>query len=344
MSELRVAMLGTGFIADFRSQVYARTPGAEVVAILGRDPDRTRAAAERLGITHAATSFDELLAGPEFDLVDMCLPNHLHVGAAKRAAAEGKHIMCEKPLGRTAAEASTMLEAAEAAGVIHCYGENWLYSPEFREVEARVREGLIGRPLWLRGREGHFGPHSPWFFDRATSGGGALLDMGCHVIGAFLNLVEGDAREVFCVAETLHHETDCEDNALGVMRFDSGIMAQVEASWTVRGGMAVVIEVWGDEGILLYDRTALAQPIKIFARRSTGAYLMEKAESDRGWLFPMVEEYRKYGYQDEIEHFLEAIRQGREPSSTFREGLEVNRVVDAMYASAVERAWKDVAR
>lgn len=342
MTQLRVAMLGTGFIAEFRSQVYARTPAVEVVAILGRDAARTRAVAERLGIPHAATDLDALFSVPEFDVVDICLPNHLHRAAAERAAAEGKHLICEKPLGRSADEASAMLAAAEAAGVIHCYGENWIFSPDMLEVEARLRQGVIGRPLWLRGREGHFGPHSPWFYDKATAGGGAMLDMGCHVIGAFQRLVAGPTREVFCVAETLHHDTDCEDNALGVMRFANGVVGQVEASWTVRGGMAVVLEVWGDEGILTYDRTALAQPIKIFARRATDTYMMEKAESDRGWLFPMVEEYRKYGYQGEIEHFLDAIRAGREPSCTFREGLEVNRVIDAMYASAAERTWKDV--
>jgi len=336
-------MLGTGFIAEFRSQVYARTPGAELVAVLGRDPDRTRAVADRHGIPHAATSYEALFAGPEFDLVDICLPNHLHLEAAQRSAAAGKHLLCEKPLGRTAAEAAAMLDAAEAAGVLHGYGENWLYSPDMLEIEARIRQGVIGRPLWLRGREGHFGPHSPWFFDRATSGGGALLDMGCHVIGLFQWLIAGPTREVFCSTETLHHDTDCEDNALGIMRFENGVVGQVEASWTVRGGMAVTLEVWGDEGLLVYDRTALAQPIKIFAHRATDAYVMEKAESDRGWLFPMVEEFRKYGYLGEIEHFLDAVRAGRAPSSTFREGVEVNRVIDAMYASAHDRAWKDVA-
>jgi predicted dehydrogenase len=342
MTELRVAMLGTGFIAEFRARAYAAISGAEVVAMLGRDPERTKVVADRLGVPHAATSYEQLFAGPEFDLVDICLPNHLHLEAVQQCAARGAHLVCEKPLGRTAHEARAMLEAAEAAGVIHCYGENWLFSPDMREIEARLGQGVIGTPLWLRGREGHFGPHSPWFFDRATAGGGALLDMGCHVIGAFQRLVKSPTREVFCVAETLHHDTDCEDNALGIMRLENGVMAQVEASWTVRGGMAVTLEIWGDEGMLTYDRTALAQPIKIFARRATDAYLMEKAESDRGWLFPMVEEYRKYGYHGEIEHFLDAIRGGREPESTFREGLEVNRVIDAMYASARERAWKEV--
>src|SRR5690606_32560670 len=166
MSRLRVAILGAGFIADFRAQAYAKTPGAEVVAVLGRDPGRTRALAEKHGIPHHCTDYETLFRGPEFDVVDVCLPNHLHLEAVRVAAGARKHVICEKPLGRTAEEAREMLAAVEDAGVIHCYGENWVFSPDMVEVEARIGEGLIGRPLWLRGREGHFGPHSAWFYDK----------------------------------------------------------------------------------------------------------------------------------------------------------------------------------
>lgn len=104
---IRIAMLGTGFIAEFRAQVYARMPGAEVVAVLGRDPEKTAAFAQRNGIGVAATDLEELLRSTDFDAVDLCLPNHLHRDAGVRMAEAGKHILCEKPLGRTAAEART---------------------------------------------------------------------------------------------------------------------------------------------------------------------------------------------------------------------------------------------
>jgi len=341
--EVRLAMLGTGFIAGFRAQAYARVPEAKVVAVLGRDPARTRAFAEKNGIGCAATSYEELLAGPEFEAVDLCLPNHLHGDAAVRMARAGKHILCEKPLGRTAAEARAMLEAVRAAGVLHCYGENLLFTPDMAEIRAVLERGIIGKPLWMRGREGHFGPHSAWFYQKALSGGGALLDMGCHLIGAFNLLGKRRAEAVFAHTPTLHHHTDCEDNALALVRYEGGLVGQAEASWTQRGGMAVDFEVWGDDGMITYDRSGLSQPIKVFSRQQTDRYFSEKAEHSQGWLFPTAQEYWRYGYYDQIRHFVECLQGRSAPMLTFEDGLAVNRIIDAAYASARSGAWEPLA-
>ena len=103
---VRVAMLGTGFIAEFRAQVYARLQGAEVVSVLGRDRARSRRASPAAPASaHAATSWDALIEGPAFDAVDLCLPNNRHLEYVLLAAEAGKHMLCEKPLGMTEAEA-----------------------------------------------------------------------------------------------------------------------------------------------------------------------------------------------------------------------------------------------
>jgi len=338
--DVRMAMLGTGFIAEFRTQVYRRLQGVQVVSVLGRDLERTRKFAEANEIGFTATTFEEILKGPDFEAVDLCLPNHLHLDAALQAARAGKHILCEKPLGRTAEEAKAMLEAAESAGILHCYGENLLFTPDMQEILSVVERGVIGKPLWMRGREGHFGPHSPWFYEKKFSGGGALLDMGCHLIGAFNILSKQKAEAVFAHTPTLHHPTDCEDNALALIRYGGNQMGQVEASWTQKGGMAVVLEVWGDEGMVTYDRSGLSQPIKVFSARQTDRYFSEKVEHKQGWLFPTVQEYWRYGYYDEIRHFVECLRDGRTPMLTFRDGWEVNRIIDKAYASSRSGKWE----
>jgi predicted dehydrogenase len=344
MAEVRIAILGTGFIADFRIQAYNKIPGVSVVALMGRTRERAEEFARRHGLA-AVTSWDELLRGPAFDAVDICLPNGLHREHALTAARHGKHIICAKPLATTAAEAREMLDAAERAGVVHCYGENWYFAPDFREILDLVRRGTVGRPLWMRGREGHFGPHTPWFFDKRLAGGGSLLDMGCHVIALFNELAGGaGAEDVLCHTATLHHDTDCEDNALAIIRYRGGLVGHVEASWTSRGGMQAVVEIWGDEGMITYDRSQLSQPIKVFANRRTDRYFAEKAESDRGWLFPVVEEFWRYGYYDELHHFAECIKTGTAPRATFREGLAVNEIIDAAYASSAAGRWAPVQR
>jgi predicted dehydrogenase len=340
--DVRVAMLGAGFIAEFRAQVYARLQGAKVVSVLGRDEGRTKHFAEANAIEFAATSFEDLLKGPEFEAIDLCLPNHLHQEMAVQAAHAGKHILCEKPLGRTAEEAKTMLNAAEAAGIIHCYGENMFFSPDMEEILAVLERGTIGKPLWMRGREGHFGPHSPWFYERAYSGGGALLDMGCHLIGIFNRISKEKATAVFAHAPTLHHATDCEDNALALIRYGDKLVGQAEASWTQRGGMAVDFEVWGDEGMVTYDRSGLSQPVKVFSKKSTERYFSEKVEHNQGWLFPTVQEYWRYGYYKEISHFVECIREYKTPLLTFQHGWEVNRIIDKAYASHRSGRWETI--
>ena len=253
-------MLGTGFIAEFRAQVYRRLQGVEVVAVLGRDPARTDAFAQKAGIGHAATSWDALMAGPAFDAVDLCLPNNVHLEFGLKAAAAGKHILCEKPLGRTEAEARQMHAAADKAGIIHAYGENMLFAPDFCEILDIVAAGTVGKVLWVRGREAHFGPHSPWFWKRSESGGGALVDMGCHLIAVFNMLLGEQPTSVMCHAPTLHHATDCEDIALALLRYPSGTLGQCEASWIQRGGMQVTLEISGTEGMITYDRSGLSQP------------------------------------------------------------------------------------
>jgi len=340
---VRVAMLGTGFIADFRAQVYARLQGVQVVSVLGRDPAKTAAFAQRTGVGHAATSWDELMSGPAFDAVDLCLPNHRHLEYALLAAQAGKHILCEKPLGMTEAEALQMLAAVEKAGVIHAYGENMLYAPDFREILDIVAAGTIGKPLWVRGREAHFGPHSPWFWKRAESGGGALIDMGCHLIAVFNMLLGENPTSVLCHAPTLHHDTDCEDIALALLQYPGGTLGQCEASWIQRGGMQVTLEISGSEGMVTYDRSGLSQPIKVFARKQVQRYFSEKAEHDRGWLFPTVDEYWRYGYYDQIRHFVECIQTGRAPRLSFAEGVVVNRIMDAAYLSAKSGTWQAIA-
>ena len=135
----------------------------------------------------------------------------------------------------TEAEALQMLAAVEQAGVIHAYGENMLYAPDFREILDIVAAGTIGKPLWVRGREAHFGPHSPWFWKKAESGGGSLIDMGCHLIAVFNLLLGETPTSVLCHAPTLHHDTDCEDV---VPRAAASIRAARSASARPRGSSA----------------------------------------------------------------------------------------------------------
>lgn len=168
------------------------------------------------------------------------------------------------------------------------------------------------------------------------------MDMGCHLIAIFNLILDQVPQNVLAHTATLHHDTDCEDNALALLQYEGGVIGQCEASWTQRGGMAVAFELQGDDGMITYDRSAMSQPIKVFSRNATTRYFSEKAEHDRGWLFPTVDEYWRYGYYDQIRHFIDCIQGDAAPLLTFEHGVQVNRVMDSAYASARAGGWADV--
>jgi predicted dehydrogenase len=269
------------------------------------------------------------------------LPNKAHLEAARLAAAHHKHVVCTKPLGRNAQEARQMLEAVERAGVLHGYAETEVFSPAVIRARSLIEEGAVGRVLSVRSREAHAGPHAPHFWDAEEAGGGALLDMGCHTIEAARYFIGKEVRpvEVLAWGDTLVHsdKTTAEDNAVVLLRFENGALGQSELSWTARGSLDLRNEVFGTEGSIFTDVTR-STPINAFVR-STGSYLLEKAESDNGWVFPLPDEARVYGYHEEMKHFVECVARNVMPRETFADGLAVNTIVDAAYQSIREHRW-----
>jgi predicted dehydrogenase len=207
-----------------------------------------------------------------------------------------------------------------------------------------IERGGIGKPLTVRSREAHFGPHNAWFWDPALSGGGALLDMGCHTIEAARYFFGKEKRvaEVIAWGDTMFHgdKTTAEDNAVLLMRFDTGEMAQSELSWTARGGLDLRNEVYGTEGVLFTDVTRETN-LKVFSRPGAG-YVVEKADAETGWLFPPIDEAWVYGYREEMRHFVDCVRTGVMPRENFEDGWIVNCILDAAYRSMQTKRWEAV--
>jgi predicted dehydrogenase len=278
------------------------------------------------------------------DLIVLGVPNHFHKDLAIRCAEAGKHVVCTKPLARNQSEARAMLQAVRSAGVLHGYAETEVFSPAVMKAKKYIEQGGIGKVLTVRSREAHGGPHEDWFWRKELSGGGALLDMGCHTIEAARYFVGKDNPIVEVMAWTdrlVHHQrTDAEDNAVVLMRFKGGQLAQAELSWTAAGGLDLRNEVYGTEGVLFTDVTRETS-LRVFSRAGAG-YTVEKAQTDTGWLFPPVDEAWVYGYREEMRHFIECVAQGRMPRETFEDGFVVNCILDAAYRSTVSKRWEAV--
>ncbi|MDQ4026599.1 MAG: Gfo/Idh/MocA family oxidoreductase [Actinomycetota bacterium] len=342
MESHSVAMLGTGLIGDFYTMtLHGQRNRDRVRVVYSRSDDRGLEFSKRWGIPDHTTDLEEAIGHPETDTVVIGLPNHLHEDAVRLAADAGKAVLCTKPLGRNANEAKRMLELVEAAGVFAGYLEDLCYTPKTRKSIEAVRGGAIGDVTWVRSRETHPGPHSAWFWDGRLTGGGAIVDLGCHCIEIIRNFIGKDNRpvEVMCWTDTFVHPIDDEDNAIALIRFESGAMGQFEVSWTFRGGMDLRDEVAGTEGTIWLNHF-LRTGYEMFTAGGRGGYVAEKAESEKGWLFPVGDEVVELGYVDMFSDMFNAMEQGRPPQETFYDGYVVNAIMDACYRSSASKAWE----
>ena len=343
MKAHQVTMLGTGLIGDFYTATLHGQRGRDHVRVVfSRSEERGKAFKERWSIQEHTT---DLKAAIEHDGTDVVvgLPNYLHEEAVGLAAAAGKAVLCTKPLGRTAAEARRMLETVEKAGVFGGYLEDLCYTPKSLKAVKSVEDGAIGDVTWVRSRETHPGPHSAWFWDGRLTGGGAIIDLGCHCIEIIRTFVGKGNRpvEVICTTDTLVHPIDDEDNAVALIRFESGAIGQFEVSWTFRGGMDLRDEVAGTHGTIWLNHF-LRTGFEMFSAGVGSGYVAEKAESAAGWLFPVGDEVSELGYVDMFSDMFTALEEGRLPRETFYDGYVVNAVMDACYRSAKSRAWEPV--
>ncbi|MEZ6042642.1 MAG: Gfo/Idh/MocA family oxidoreductase [Planctomycetaceae bacterium] len=341
----RIALLGTGLIGRFYTEsLHGKRSRDRISLVYSRTESRASEFARQYNIPLHTTDLQQAVDCPDIDAVIVGLPNHLHEEAVTAAAKAGKAILCTKPLGRNADEALRMLQVVEQAGVYHAYLEDLVYTPKTLKALESVRAGAIGDVLWVRSRETHPGPHSDWFWNRELSGGGAIVDMGCHCIEIARNFIGKDIRpiEVICWADTQVHPIEAEDHAVGMVKYANGAIGQFEVSWAFRGGMDLRDEVAGTDGTIWLNHW-LRTGTEMFSAGGQKGYVAEKAETESGWLFPVGDEAAALGYTDMFADALNALEENRRPMEDFYDGYIVNAIIDAAYRSADSKKWESVA-
>ena len=335
MSKVRVGLVGTGFIGDIHAAAFKMVPDAEVVAVASPAPGKAKAFASERGIPKAFQDYHDLLALKEIDMVTLGVPNHLHSEVAIAAARAGKHVVCEKPLCRTMAEADAMIEACRRAGVLLMYAEELCFAPKYVRARQLVDEGALGKVFLVKQSEEHFGPHMPWFWDVEKSGGGVLLDMGCHSI-EYARWVFGKpkVKSVSATMGTYVHgdKTKGEDHSLCVVEYEGGKVALAENSWAKPGGVDDRCEIYGSGG---FTRADLLRGTSLLTYSEPGyGYAVEKAATTRGYTFTMFEEIWNYGFPQELAHFVRCVQGKETPVETGEDGREVLKIIHAAYESA----------
>ncbi len=340
----QIALLGSGFIGRFYAASLLHFRGKDqITMVYSRHEETAQKLAQEFSIPHWTNDLTKAIQDPSIDTVIIGLPNYLHKKAALLAAQAGKAVLCTKPLATSAPEALEMLEAVEKAGVFHGYLEDLVYTPKTLKALDSVKRSALGKILWVRSRETHAGPHSDWFWTKQFSGGGAMMDMGCHCIEIARNFIGKACRpiEVTCWADTQVHPIETEDHSVGLVRYDSGAIGQFEASWAFHGGMDLRDEIVGTEGTIWLNHW-LRTGFEMFTNVGSSGYVAEKAEGDTGWLFPVGDESGALGYVEMFLDMFNSMDAEKPPLETFYDGYIVNAIIDACYQAAETKKWQPV--
>lgn len=388
---VRIGMVGSGFSAHFHLASYRKVYGEdfEIAGLCGRNGPHVAKLAREFGIPACYDSFDAMLRDPTIDAVDLCVPNHLHVPFILQAAEHGKHIICEKPLGgyfgppdvgldwtaegmsravmldQVMGQIRAVEEAVAQAGVTFCYGENWVYAPPVAKLN-RLMAASGSTILRIQGEESHSGSHSPYARHWRTAGGGSLLRLCVHPIGAALHLKYEEGRrrsgapirpvsvlaqvanltaiESFRREPVQHIGTgwgDVEDWASITITFEDGAVAQLTSTDTHMGGIRNYITAHGSRALVTanINPNTACQAYTPDGRYFANEYIVEKTETKEGWSFPAPDEDAVTGYPEELRDFIGAIANGRSPKSDLLLARDVLIAVYAGYLSA-ERGSK----
>lgn len=279
-----------------------------------------------------------MLREADCDAVAVCVPNDLHAEVSVAALRAKKHVLVEKPMATTLAEADAMLAAARASRRLLMVEHAQRFDPAHAAARELLRRGRIGRITGLQGRIGHAGPEywagtrSGWFVERRRSGGGALMDIGAHIVDLLLWLSAKRPRRVCCTVRTVRKRIAVEDNAAALLEFSDGTIGSFEASWTTQP-YEVRTTFWGERGIL---RTTLGQrhPVVVEDARRIGDPNHRLGPPRHPPLPRSI--VGAYGW------FVEAIAGRRPPVSTGGDGRAALEVLLACYRSARLGRWIDL--
>jgi len=388
---LGVGFIGSGFMTRFHLRSWVAVRDADVLGVWSptaahREDAAALARSLDVGAARPYPSIAAMVADPAIDCLWIVGPNHARLecmeeiaDAVRRGEGALRAVACEKPLGRTVAEARRMLELAREARLLDGYLENQVFAPAVtRGKDLLWARGArtTGRPYLARAAEEHSGPHAAWFWRGDLQGGGVLNDMMCHSLEVARFLVTDPAKPRSSLAarrvsaqvaslkwsrpeyadrlrdrygaEVDYRRRPAEDFARVLVEYeDEGgapVLVEATTSWSYVGpGLRLSMEVLGPEYSM--RSSSLDTELQIFLSRETAQQaaedLVEKQNAESGLMPVVPNEAATYGYEDENRHMVRAFRAGERPRETFEDGVAVAELLAAAYMSAERRATVD---
>ncbi|MGE5623577.1 MAG: Gfo/Idh/MocA family oxidoreductase [Methanocella sp.] len=321
---IKVGLIGCGTMGRVHAEAYANLPGARLLAVADLRRPQAQEAAGFCG-AEVMPDAEALIARPELDAVDICVPTPFHKDLIVKAASAGKHVFTEKPLTRSLEEAAEVLAAVRKAGVKLMVGHVLRFSAPYLKAKEAVTGGRVGRPGVIRTTRGGGGFPTAWnnWYANVRWSGGIIFDMLIHDLD-FLRWCFGEVERVYAKT-TLNREIGRYEYALIVLKFQSGAIAHVEGTWHDLGGFFYGYEIAGDGGLMTFD-SRTSTPIRKVAfdqgsGRTQGVAIPENPT-------------RENPYQAEIAHFVECLATGKEPRVTGEDGYKAVEIALAALRSA----------
>ncbi|GAA2091629.1 Gfo/Idh/MocA family oxidoreductase [Microlunatus panaciterrae] len=344
MTKLRVGVIGTGSIAGCHLDAYLDNPDVDLVAVCDMNLERAKNVADRYHAQRAYGEVDEMLADPEIDAVSICTWNNTHAEFAIKAIEAGKHVLVEKPLSRTYAEAQAVEKAVAGSDRVLQVGFVRRHSPNCQVLKSFIDEGELGEIYYAKAScIRRMGNPGGWFADKEISGGGPLIDIGVHVIDLCWYLM-GSPKAVSVSANAYNklgnrshiktmpryraadydpEKNSVEDMVNALVRFENGASLLLETSYSLHAPKDnLSVSVYGDKG------GADLEPGLMIAteKHQTILNVTPQLASSTFQL--------KEGFQNEIDNFVAACRGEAEGLSPAWHGAEIMKIMDAIYASA----------
>ena len=365
MSRLGIGIIGGGYMGKAHAAAYGSvgtlfetTLRPELEMVCATSISSAEKYQKNYGFKSATTDWKEVVNNPNIDAVVIASPQSTHCEIALAAFKNRKHVFCEKPLGASVEESRTMLTAAEASGMVHMTGFNYIRTPASQYARQLIVEGRIGDITWFRGEHTEdflVDPSIPTNWRTTGKSNGTMGDLAPHMINAARALVGPISSLTACV-ETVHAnrpggKVTNDDQAQMMCKFENGAQGHLFFSRIATGRkMGYAYEIHGTKGSIKFDQED---------QNALYLYTIDSVEKERGFkkilTGPAHPDYKAFcqgpghgtGYQDQIiieaNDFLRAIHEGRNIWPTFSEGMEVNRVVSAALDSSEKNIWVKIA-
>lgn len=350
---MKVGIIGCGIIGSRRASVILQSRDDKVVMVADIDESRAKNLAAEIGCV-ATRDWQEVMDRNDIDTVIISTTNNWLAPISISALKRGKHVLCEKPLGRNVRESAEIRAAAQGNGVVLKTGFNHRHHPAIQKAHRLVEVGTIGKPYYVKCTYGHGGRpgyEKEWRASKDICGGGELLDQGVHVVDLFRWFL-GDFEETFGYIPTCYWDMEVEDNAFALFRTAKGQIGSMHTSWT-QWKNRFTFEVCGEAGYIIVDGLGGSygtETLRIGKRKIQSEDRKSENEKRESTVFGFRFDYLggapneeviefpgpDISWEEEWKEFLSAIKENRAPLGNGQDGLEANRMIEAVYRSARE--------